>query len=160
MDWTAACAANSRCPAGAPPRDSAAKPDDTETFYDYTDPVTPPTVYRLDLETGASTVYRAPKMAFDTSVLETKQVFYPAKDGTRIPMTLVYKKGIKLDGTNPTLLYGYGGFGISMLPRFDVTRLVWLERGGIFAVANIRGGGEYGEAVASAGHSRAQANCL
>jgi prolyl oligopeptidase len=79
-------------------------------------------------------------------VLETKQVFYPAKDGTRIPMTLVYKKGIKLDGTNPTLLYGYGGFGISVLPRFDATRLVWLERGGIFAVANIRGGGEYGEA--------------
>jgi prolyl oligopeptidase len=121
------------------------EPDDKETFYDYTDPVTPPTVLRLDLETGASTVYRTPKMAFDTSVLESKQVFYPAKDGTRIPMTLVYKKGIKLDGMNPTLLYGYGGFGISLLPRFDTTRLVWLERGGIFAVANIRGGGEYGE---------------
>ncbi len=120
-------------------------PDDRETFYDYVDPITPPTVYRLDLETGASTLYRKPKIAFDTGQLETKQVFYPSKDGTRIPMTLVYKKGIKLDGKNPTLLYGYGGFGISMLPRFDVTRLVWLERGGIFAVANIRGGGEYGD---------------
>jgi prolyl oligopeptidase len=121
------------------------EPEDLETFYDYTDPVTPPTVFRLDLETGASAVYRAPKLAFDTSVLESKQVFYPAKDGTRIPMTLVYKKGIKLDGSNPTLLYGYGGFGISVLPHFDATRLAWLERGGIFAVANIRGGGEYGE---------------
>jgi prolyl oligopeptidase len=120
--------------------------DDTETFYSYTDMATPSTVYRLDLETGASKLYRAPKMAFDTSVLETKQVFYAAKDGTRIPMSLVYKKGIKLDGKNPTLLYGYGGFGISMRPGFDVTRLVWLEHGGIFAVANIRGGGEYGEA--------------
>jgi len=121
------------------------EPEDLETFYSYTDMVTPPTIFRLDLETGASTVYRAPKVAFDMSLLETKQVFYPGKDGTRIPMSLVYKKGIKLDGTNPTLLYGYGGFGISMPPHFDVTRLVWLERGGIFAVANIRGGGEYGE---------------
>jgi len=121
------------------------EPDDLETFYSYTDMVTPPTVFRLDLETGASTLYRAPKVPFDTSVLETKQVFYPGKDSTRIPMSLVYKKGIKLDGTNPTLLYGYGGFGISLLPHFDATRLVWLERGGIFAVANIRGGGEYGE---------------
>jgi prolyl oligopeptidase len=119
--------------------------DDRETLYTFTDLVTPPTVFRLDLETGASSVYRAPKVAFDTSVLESKQVFYPGKDGTRIPMSLVYKKGIKLDGTNPTLLYGYGGFGISILPAFDVTRLVWLERGGIFAEANIRGGGEYGE---------------
>jgi prolyl oligopeptidase len=119
--------------------------DDVETFYVATDMATPPTVFRLDMTTGASSVYRVPKVAFDTSMLETKQVFYPGKDGTLIPMSLVYKKGIKLDGTNPTLLYGYGGFGISVLPRFDVTRLVWLERGGIFAVANIRGGGEKGE---------------
>jgi prolyl oligopeptidase len=119
--------------------------DDKETFYSYTDMVTPPTIFRLDLESGTSSVYRAPKIAFDTSVLETKQVFYAAKDGTRIPMTLAYKKGIKFDGTNPTLLYAYGGFGNSILPRFDATRMVWLERGGVFAVANIRGGGEYGE---------------
>jgi prolyl oligopeptidase len=121
------------------------EPDDRATFYSFTDLVTPTTIYRLDLESGASTVYRAPKLAFDTTALETKQVFYTSKDGTRIPMSLVYKKGIKLDGTNPTLLYGYGGFGISILPAFDVTRLVWLERGGIFAQANIRGGGEYGD---------------
>jgi prolyl oligopeptidase len=119
--------------------------DDLETFYTFTDLVTPATVFRLDLETGASSLYRAPKVSFDTSVLESKQVFYPGKDGARIPMSLVYKKGIKLDGTNPTLLYGYGGFGISVVPHFDATRLVWLERGGIFAQANIRGGGEYGE---------------
>jgi prolyl oligopeptidase len=119
--------------------------NDTETFYTFTDLATPATVFRLDLETGESNLYRAPKVAFDTSLLETKQVFYAAKDGTRIPMSLVYKKGIKLDGTNPTILYGYGGFGISILPGFDVTRLVWLERGGIFAQANIRGGGEYGD---------------
>ncbi len=121
------------------------EPEDLETFYSYTDMVTPPAVYRLDLETGASTLYRAPKVPFDTSVLETKQVFYPSKDGTRIPMWMVYRKGIKLDGSNPTLLYGYGGFGISLLPHFDATRMVWLEHGGIFAVANLRGGGEYGE---------------
>jgi len=121
------------------------EPEDTETFFSFTDMATPPTIFQLDLESGASTVYRAPKVPFDTSVLETKQVFYPSKDGTRVPMTLVYKKGMALDGKNPTLLYGYGGFGISMLPHFDATRLVWLERGGIFAVANLRGGGEYGE---------------
>ena len=122
------------------------EPGERETFYSFTDLVTPPTIFRLDLETGASTVFRAPKIAFDCGLLESKQVFYPAKDGTRIPMSLVYKKGLKRDGSNPTLLYGYGGFGISMAPHFDATRLVWLERGGIFAVANIRGGGEYGEA--------------
>jgi prolyl oligopeptidase len=119
--------------------------EDRDTFYSFTDMVTPTTIFRLDLESGVSTVYRAPKVAFDLRALESKQVFYPARDGTRIPMTLVCKKGLKRDGTNPTLLYGYGGFGISVLPGFDATRLVWLERGGIFAVANLRGGGEYGE---------------
>ncbi|MGO8698770.1 MAG: prolyl oligopeptidase family serine peptidase [Limisphaerales bacterium] len=121
------------------------EPEDRETFYSYTAPITPPTIYRLDLQTGESTVYRAPRIPFDTTVLESKQVFYPAKDGTKIPMSLVYKRGTRLDGRNPALLYGYGGFGISLTPSFNATRLVWLERGGIFAVANIRGGGEYGE---------------
>jgi prolyl oligopeptidase len=119
--------------------------DDRETFYVYTDLVTPATVYRLDMKTGASTLYRAPRIAFDPGMLESKQVFYPGKDGTRISMYLVHQKGLKLDGTNPTLLYGYGGFGIPVLPGFDPARLVWLERGGVFAIANIRGGGEYGE---------------
>ncbi|HEX3989384.1 MAG TPA: prolyl oligopeptidase family serine peptidase, partial [Verrucomicrobiae bacterium] len=119
--------------------------NDRESFYTYTDLATPPTIFRIDLETGESEVYRSPKIAFDTSVLETRHVFYPAKDGTKIPMSLVYKKGIKLDESNPTILYGYGGFGISILPGFDATRLAWLERGGIYAQANIRGGGEYGD---------------
>ena len=123
----------------------AGEPDDQETFYVYSDPVTPATSYRLDLKTGVSTVYRQPHIAFDPATIEFKQVFYPGKDGTPISMFLVYRKGLKLEGTNPTLLYGYGGFGIPMLPRFDPARLVWLERGGVFAIANIRGGGEYGE---------------
>jgi prolyl oligopeptidase len=121
------------------------EPKDEETFYSFVDYVTPPTIYRLNLKTGESKLYRVPKPPFDGTQFETKQIFYPSKDGTNIPMCLVYKRGIKLDGLNPTLLYGYGGFGISMLPRFDSTRIAWLERGGIFAVANIRGGGEYGE---------------
>ncbi len=121
------------------------EPEDKETFYAFTDATTPSSIYHLDLETGASSLYRAPKVPFDPSAYESEQVFYPSKDGTRIPMTLTHKKGIKRDGANPTLLYAYGGFGISITPHFDATRLVWLERGGIFAVANIRGGGEYGE---------------
>jgi prolyl oligopeptidase len=118
---------------------------DKETFYSFVDYVTPPTIYRLNLKTGASKLYRAPRPAFDSTQFETKQVFYASKDGTNIPMYLVHKRGIKLDGGNPTLLYAYGGFGISIVPRFDTTRIAWLERGGIFAVANLRGGGEYGE---------------
>ena len=121
------------------------EPDDQMTFYVYTDFVTPATIYRYDMETGASTLYRTPKVAFDPTAFESKQVFYPSKDGTRIPMFLVYRKGLKLDGTNPTLLYGYGGFGSTEVPYFSTTRLIWLERGGIYAIANIRGGGEYGE---------------
>lgn len=124
----------------------AGAPEDRETFYTYTDLLTPATIYRLDLESGSASVFRAPKVAFDPAAFEAHQVFYPSKDGTRIPMYLVHKKGLKLDGDNPTLLYGYGGFGIPILPHFDPTRLVWLERGGVFAIANIRGGGEYGEA--------------
>lgn len=120
-------------------------PKDEETFFSFVDYVTPPTIYRLNLKAGESELYRAPKPPFESTQFETKQVFYPSKDGTKIPMYLVHKRGIKLDGANPTLLYGYGGFGISVVPRFDSTRVAWLERGGIFAVANIRGGGEYGE---------------
>ncbi len=121
------------------------KPDDMETFYSFMDATTPPMIFHLDLKTGASSLYRAPKVPFDTHAFQSEQVFYPSKDGTRIPMLLVHKKGLKLGGSNPTLLYGYGGFGNSVTPAFDATRLPWLERGGVFAIANIRGGGEYGE---------------
>jgi len=102
-------------------------------------------VYRYDLKSGRSTVFRAPRVAFDASKFEERQVLYPGKDGTQIPMTLAYAKGLKLDGHNPLLLYGYGGFGIPTLPKFNPALIAWLERGGVYAIANIRGGGEYGE---------------
>ena len=122
------------------------RPADHETFYSFTDMLTPPTVFRLDLETGQSAVYRSPRTNFDARAFEQHQVFYPAKDGTRIPMMLAYRKGLRLDGNNAVLLYAYGGFGIPLLPEFSPSRAAWMEIGGIYAVANIRGGGEYGEA--------------
>ena len=118
---------------------------DTETFFSFASFTTPGTIYRCDLPTGQSTLFRQPKLDFDAAAYETKQVFYVSKDGTRIPMFLVYKRGLKLDGQNPTLLYGYGGFNISLTPGFSVSRAVWLELGGVYALANLRGGGEYGE---------------
>jgi prolyl oligopeptidase len=121
------------------------KRKDTETFYSFTSFTTPGTIYRYDLKTGASTVFRQPKVECDPSAYETKQVFYRSKDGTRVPMFITHKKGQKLDGNNPTLLYGYGGFNISITPSFSVPNLVWLEMGGTYAVPNLRGGGEYGE---------------
>ena len=124
----------------------AGRAGDTETFYSFRDLVTPPTVYRYDLERGRGTRWRSPHVAFDPGAFEEEPVFYPAKDGTHIPMLLAYRKGLKLDSDNPLLLYGYGGFGIPNLPRFDAALIAWLERGGVYAVANIRGGGEYGEA--------------
>ncbi len=122
-----------------------------ETFYSYSSYNTPPTIYRYDMETGKSTLYRKAKVDFDSTNYEVKQVFYPSKDGTKIPMFIVHKKGVKLDGNNPTLLYGYGGFNISMTPGFSVSRLTWMEMGGVYAVANLRGGGEYGEKWHKAG---------
>ena len=118
---------------------------DKESFYSYTSFTTPGMIYRYDATTGASAVFRAPKVDFDASGYETRQVFYTSKDGTRVPMFLVHKKGLKLDGSNPTLLYGYGGFNISLTPSFSVSRVAWLEMGGVYALANLRGGGEYGE---------------
>jgi prolyl oligopeptidase len=121
------------------------KRKDKETFYSYTSFTAPTTIYRYDLTTKKSSVYRQPKVDFDPTQFETKQVFYTSKDGTRIPMFITAKKGIKLDGTNPTLLYGYGGFDISLAPSFSVGNLTWMEMGGVYAQANLRGGGEYGE---------------
>jgi len=121
------------------------KRKDKETFYSFTSYSTPVTVYRYDLANGQSTVFRKPAVKFNTDDYETKQVFYRSKDGTRIPMFISAKKGVKLDGTNPTVLYGYGGFDISLTPTFAVSNLVWMEMGGVYVVANLRGGGEYGE---------------
>jgi prolyl oligopeptidase len=127
------------------------KRKDKETFYAYTSFVSPAKIYRYDPEAGKSSVFRQPKVDFDPSLYETKQVFYNSKDGTRVPMFLTYKKGLKLDGQNPTLLYAYGGFDISLTPFFSVPNLVWLEMGGVYAQPNLRGGGEYGEEWHAAG---------
>ncbi|QDU23957.1 prolyl oligopeptidase family serine peptidase [Urbifossiella limnaea] len=121
------------------------KRTDTETFYSFSSFATPPSTYKYDLATGKSTLLRQAQVKFDPSAYEVKQVFVPSKDGTKVPMFVAHKKGLKLDGTNPTLLYGYGGFNISLTPGFSVSRLMWMEMGGVFAVANLRGGGEYGD---------------
>ncbi|MHC4496281.1 MAG: prolyl oligopeptidase family serine peptidase, partial [Planctomycetota bacterium] len=117
---------------------------DTETFYSFQSFAVPPSIYRYDLVTGESRFLERAKVSFDPNGYVTEQIFYKSKDGTRVPMFITHKRGIKRDGSNPTLLYGYGGFNISILPRFSALRLVWMEMGGIYAVANIRGGGEYG----------------
>jgi len=127
------------------------KQKDTETFYSFTSYTTPGTIYRYDLRSGTSTVFRQPKSAFDGSQYETKQVFYRSKDGTRVPMFITGRKGLKKDGSNPVYLYGYGGFKISLSPSYSPAMAAWLEMGGIFAVANLRGGGEYGEEWHEAG---------
>jgi prolyl oligopeptidase len=125
--------------------------DDSETFFRYSSFDAAPAVYRYRVDTGERTLFRASKVDFDSDIYVVEQVFYESKDGTRVPMFLTHKKGIALDGSNPTLLYGYGGFDVSLTPSFSITRLAWLEMGGIYAVANIRGGGEYGEAWHKAG---------
>ena len=117
----------------------------TETFYTFTSFAAPPSIYRYDLLTGQSTLFRRAEVDFDPDAYTVEQVFYPSKDGTRIPMFLVYRKGLRKDGASPTILYGYGGFNISLLPSFSVSRIPWLEMGGVYAVANLRGGGEYGK---------------
>ena len=127
------------------------KRSDVETFYSYTSFTEPNTIYRYNVETGNSDVFRKPNVKVDGSAYETKQVFYTSKDGTKVPMFITYKKGLKLDGTNPTLLYAYGGFNVSLPPFFSVSNSVWLEMGGVYALANLRGGGEYGQAWHEAG---------
>ena len=121
------------------------KRTDTETFYSFSSFATPPSIFRYDLLTGESTLLRRATVKFNPDDYEVKQVFYLSKDGTRVPMFIAHKKGVKLDGSNPTLLYGYGGFSIPLTPVFSVTRVAWMEMGGVFAMPNLRGGGEYGE---------------
>ena len=119
--------------------------EDTETFYSFSSFATPSSIFRYDMLTGKSTLFRQTKVKFNPDDYLVEQVFFKSKDGTRVPMFLAYKKGLKKDGSNPTLLYGYGGFSISLTPSFSVARLGWMEMGGIFAMPNLRGGGEYGE---------------
>lgn len=121
------------------------KRKDKTVFYSFSSYTTPSTIYKMDIASGKTEVYKKPTLQFNSDDYESKQVFYPSKDGTKIPMMITYKKGIKLDGNNPTLLYAYGGFSVSLTPYFSTSDIILLENGGIYAVANLRGGGEYGE---------------
>jgi len=123
----------------------SAKRKDKEVYYSFTNYITPATIYKLDPGSGISEIYKKPTVAFNGNDYISEEIFYNSKDGTRIPMIITYRKGMQLNGKNPTILYGYGGFGISETPGFSITSALWLETGGIYAVANIRGGGEYGE---------------
>jgi prolyl oligopeptidase len=134
------------------------KKDDSETFYTFNSFAVPPTIYRYDVKTGESKVFRTSAVKFDPSLYTTEQVFYKSKDGTKVPLFLTYKKGLKKDGSNPTLLYGYGGFNISLPPAFSIGRIAWLEMGGIYAQANLRGGGEYGKTWHDAGRLKNKQN--
>jgi prolyl oligopeptidase len=134
------------------------KRHDTETFYSFTGFTTPTTIYRYNMVTGESSLFRQPNVDFDPSQYETQQVFYTSKDGTRVPMFITHKKGLVLDGNNPIYLYAYGGFNISITPSFSPSNLVWMELGGIYAVPNLRGGGEYGEEWHQAGTKQRKQN--
>lgn len=127
------------------------KKDETTAFYGFTSFTFPSSVYKYDMETGVSEVYKTSEVDFDPEAYETRQVFYDSKDGTKVPMFIVNKKGIELDGNNPTLLYGYGGFNVNLTPSFSISRASFIEQGGIYVMVNLRGGGEYGEEWHEAG---------
>jgi prolyl oligopeptidase len=118
---------------------------DEEMFFVFTSYLFPATIYRYDFSTATIAVFRKPEVDFDPAPYETRQLFAASRDGTRVPVFVTHKRDIRFDGSNPTVLYGYGGFGNSINPFFSVSVVKWLEMGGIFAVANIRGGGEYGQ---------------
>lgn len=120
-------------------------------YYSFTNYVTPGSIYRYQIKEGTSKLYNKPDIDFDPENFVSEQVFYTSKDGTKIPMIITYKKGLERDGKNPTILYGYGGFNISLTPSFSIANAVWMEQGGIYAVPNLRGGGEYGKKWHDAG---------
>ena len=134
------------------------KKTETELYFSFSNYLTPGTIYSFDPKSGTSKVYEKPKVDFNSDNYESKQVFYTSKDGTKIPMIINHKKGLKLDGKNPTILYGYGGFNVSITPNFSVANAVWMENGGIYAVANLRGGGEYGKKWHDAGTQQKKQN--
>lgn len=127
------------------------KKKEKNLYFSFTNYITPGSIFSLDTQTGTSVVYEKPKVDFNTDLYESKQVFYTSKDGTKIPMIITHKKGLKLDGTNPTMLYGYGGFNVSLTPSFSIANAIWMENGGVYAVPNLRGGGEYGKKWHDAG---------
>ncbi len=151
FSWTGQPIGEVQFPGLGTARGFQGKPEDTQTFYTFSSFATPPTIYHYDLTTGKSQVWRAAEVDFEAEQFQVEQVFYPSRDGTRVPMFLAYRKGLSRDGNCPTLLYGYGGFNISITPSFRVTNAAWMEMGGILAVPNLRGGGEYGEAWHQAG---------
>lgn len=128
-----------------------AKKQETNLYYSFTNYLTPGSIYSFDIATGISKLYKKPNIDFNSQEYQSKQIFYTSKDGTQVPMIITHKKGMVLDGTNPTILYGYGGFNISLTPSFSITNAVWMEQGGVYAVANLRGGGEYGKKWHDAG---------
>ena len=128
-----------------------AKKEETELYYSFTNYVTPGSIYKYDIEQGTSELYKKPSIDFNPEAYESKQVFFTSKDGTKVPMIITHKKGLELNGKNPTILYGYGGFNISLTPSFSIANAVWMEQGGIYAVPSLRGGGEYGKAWHNAG---------
>ena len=127
------------------------KLEEKETYFTFTSYIYPPTIFKYDIEKGSSTVYKKPSIQYNPGEYESKQVFYTSKDGTKIPMIITYKKGMQQNGKNPLMLYGYGGFSISLTPAFSISNLVFMENGGVYAVPNLRGGGEYGDAWHNAG---------
>jgi prolyl oligopeptidase len=127
------------------------KKEEKELYYSYTNYKTPGSIYKYNVESGKSELYRKPEIDFNPENYESKQVFYTSKDGTKVPMIITHKKGIELNGKNPTILYGYGGFNISLTPSFSIANAVWMEQGGVYAVPNLRGGGEYGKEWHKAG---------
>ncbi len=127
------------------------KKEDKVLYYSFSNYITPGSIYIFEPKKGKSKIYTKPKVDFNADAYESKQVFYASKDGTMIPMIITHKKGLVLDGKNPTILYGYGGFNISLTPAFSIANAVWLEQGGVYAVANLRGGGEYGRSWHDAG---------
>ncbi|MEZ8720739.1 prolyl oligopeptidase family protein [Vibrio pomeroyi] len=134
------------------------KKEQTQLYYTFTNYVTPPTIFAFDVESGRSEIYQRSESPFESDKFESKQVFYTSKDGTQVPMLISYKKGLKLDGNNPTMLYAYGGFNVSLTPSFSGTVGSWLELGGVYAVPNLRGGGEYGKAWHKAGTQQRKQN--
>ena len=129
----------------------SSKKEEKELYYRFTNYHSPGVIYKFNAESRESELYWEPTIDFKSSDFESKQVFYTSKDGTQVPMIITHKKGLNYDGNNPTILYGYGGFNVSLTPSFSISRAVWMEQGGVYAVANLRGGGEYGKAWHDAG---------
>lgn len=135
-----------------------AKKEESELYYSFTNYVTPGSIYKYDIEKGTSELYKKPSIDFNPEDYESKQVFYTSKDGTKVPMIITHKKGLERNGKNPTILYGYGGFNVSLTPSFSIANAVWMEQGGVYAVPNLRGGGEYGKAWHNAGTKQQKQN--